>query len=402
MVEIKEVITRKDRRRFFGFPNRLYKDCRYYVPLLTADEQTTFNPKVNGAFQYASAKLWLAYKDGKVVGRIGGILNNAANSKENTRMVRFTRFDFIDDYEVSEALLKQVTEWARSLGMNQLTGPLGFSNLDKQGMLTEGFEEMDMYITLYNYPYYVKHMEHLGLRKRWDWVEMMLTVPDEMPERVERGANLAIERYGYQIKHFTSMKQVKPYMHEALEIINEAFAKLHGVVPLSKKQMDGLAHLINLVGIPEYTLMVTDAEDKMVGFGFMAPSISRGIKSGGGKLGPLTIFKVFKDLRDHSMIDFYLIGVRPEHQNHGVEAIILRDGIRNIKAHGAVHTQTGPMLEDNNVIQNGWKKFDYRYHRHRRCWIYDIPGTDAEGLSKDDTMPDTASAGSSEKTDGKF
>ncbi|MCQ2110347.1 MAG: hypothetical protein MJY79_02480 [Bacteroidaceae bacterium] len=372
MVKIIEVLSKSDKKRFFKFPNTLYKDCPLYVPVLTSDEMGTFDPSKNGAYQYAESRLWLAERDGEVVGRIGAILNHAANKKEGTRMLRFTRFDFIDDFEVSEALFKTAVDWAKELGMTQLTGPLGFSNLDKQGMLVDGFDQMDMYITLYNYPYYMTHMDRLGLVKRWDWVEMKMNVPDETPDKVNRVASIAESRFGYHVQPFKSMNEVKPYIKGAMDIINTAFAKLHGVVPLSQKQMDNMSHLIMLVGKPEYCLMVANEANELVGFGFLAPSISRGIRSGKGGMGLFTILNILRDLRDHRHIDFYMIGVRPEDQNHGVEALILRDGIMHLKKHGAIDCQTGPMLEDNHVVQNSWKQFDAWIHRRRRCYVYDI------------------------------
>lgn len=372
-IAIKEVVTKKDRKRFFQFPVDLYKDCEYYVPALTADEQDTFNPKKNGAYTYAESRLWLAERDGKVVGRIGAILNHAANDKEGVKQLRFTRFDFIDDLEVSKALLDTVCAWARELGMNELVGPLGFSNLDKQGMLVYGFDEMDMYITLYNYPYYVEHMEKLGLTKKWDWKEIKITMPEQVPEKIDRVADISMTRYGYSMKHFKSMKEVKPYVKEAMGIINQAFAKLHGVVPLSEKQIDNLSHLVMLVGKPEYSLMVSDKDDNVVGFGFIAPSISNAIRSGHGRIGLFTALRILRDLRDHTHIDFYMIGVRPEDQMKGIEAVILREGIKAIMSHGGKDCQTGPMLEDNPRIMNSWKYFDHRIHRQRRCWSYIIP-----------------------------
>lgn len=368
MIKIIEVLSNRDKRQFFKFPIDLYKGCPYYVPALIKDEMNTFNPKKNGAYGYAESKLWLARVDGKTVGRIGGILNKAANKKENARQLRFTRFDFINDLRVSKALFDTVTKWAQELRMNELIGPLGFSNLDKQGMLIEGFDEMDMYITLYNYPYYIKHMEKLGLQKKWDWLEMKINIPNKIPERVERMAEIVSERFGYSIRRFNSMREVKPYMKEAIGIINSAFDSLLGVVPLSEKQIKNLSDLIMLVGRPEYSLMVNDSKGKLIGFGFFAPSISRAIQKSKGRMGLLTILRVLHDLRDHTHIDLYMIGIRPEDQMKGVEALILREGIGNLIKNGAIDSDTGPMLENNAKIQNGWKHFDYKYHRRRRCY----------------------------------
>lgn len=373
MVQIREVLTDRDKKRLFKFPIDLYRDCELFVPVLIGDEMDTFNREKNGAYSYADSRLWLAWRDGKIVGRIGAILNRAANEKENVRQLRFTRFDFIDDFEVSKALFDTAVSWARELGMNEMVGPLGFSNLDKQGMLVDGFDQLDMYITLYNYPYYVTHMDKLGLVKKWDWTETKVIMPDKVPEKMEHIADIARQRYGFSARKFKSMKEVRPYIHEAMHIINSAFAKLHGVVPLTDRQIDNMEHLIMLVGRPEYSLMIQNREGELAGFGFIAPSISRGIRASKGKLGPVSALKVLGDLHNHEHIDFYMIGVRPEDQKKGVECLILEEGINAIISHGGIDCQTGPMLEDNANVQNIWKHFNSFTHRRRRCWSYIIP-----------------------------
>lgn len=373
MVQIIEVLTKKDRKRFFRFPVELYKDNEFFVPNLIADEMDTFNPSKNPAFAYSECRLWLAERNGKVVGRIGAILNKAANKKEDSRHLRFTRFDFVDDPEVSKALFDTAVSWGRELGMNEMRGPLGFSNLDQQGMLIDGFDQMDMYITIYNYPYYQTHMETLGLTKKWDWNEIKVPVPNEVPDRLTRMAQLTQERYGFKLKEFNSMREVKPYIREAMMIINTAFEKLHGIVPLSEKQIDNFSKLIMLVGNPDYCLMVTNTEGQIIGFGFMAPSISPAIRSGRGRLGPLTILRVLADLHDHTHVDMYMMAVRPEDQRKGVEALILLQGLKKAQKYNCTDVQTGPMQEDNIKIQNVWKHFEHTVHRRRRCWTYTIP-----------------------------
>ena len=372
MVEIKEVLSKRDRKRFFKFPIELYRDNEYFVPNLIADEMDTFNPEYNPAFAYSESRLWLAERNGKVVGRIGAILNKAANEKENARQLRFTRYDFVDDYEVSEALFNAVKVWGRELGMNELRGPLGFSNLDQQGMLIDGFDQPDMYITIYNAPYYQKHMERLGLTKKWDWIERKIFCGKEVPERVARMGQLCQERYGYRLMEFKSMREVKPYIREAMSLINSAFVKLHGIVPLSEKQMDNYSRLVMLVGNPDYCLMVRNKAGEIVAFGFMAPSISDAVRRGHGRIGPLTILRILENLRDHTHIDLYMIAVRPEDQMKGVEMLILGEGMKRAMNNGCADFQTGPMQEDNVRIQNTWKHWDHIIHRRRRCWTYEI------------------------------
>lgn len=373
MIQIVEVLTKRDLKRFLKFPIELYRDSEYYVPNLISDEADTFNPAKNAAFAYSESRLWIAVRNGKVVGRIGAILNRAANEKENSRQLRFTRFDFVDDFEVSKALFDTVVDWAGQLKMTEVCGPLGFSNLDQQGMLIDGFDQMDMYITIYNYPYYQEHMERLGLTKKWDWNEIKVFVGNQIPDRLERMAALTQERYGYHLMDFRSMRQVKPYIKEAMMIINTAFEKLHGIVPLSEKQIDNFSKLIMLVGKPEYCLMVQNQQNEVVAFGFMAPSISPAIRAGHGKLGPLTILRTMEVLHDHTHIDMYMLAVRPEDQRRGIEALILKEGMSRCIQNHCTDVQTGPMQEDNIKIQNVWKHFDHVVHRRRRCWTYTIP-----------------------------
>lgn len=372
MVVIKEVQTRRDMKRFFRFPADLYRHDEYFVPSLIMDEMNTFNPHKNPAYSYCDSRLWIAERNGQTVGRIGAILNRAANSKQGTRQLRFTRYDFVDDFEVSEALFNTVAGWARELGMNELIGPIGFSNLDQQGMLIDGFDQPDMYITIYNSPYYMKHMERLGLTKKWDWIERKIFSSNCAPERVERMAGICHERYGYSLKEFHSMREVRPFIRPAMQLINSAFEKLHGIVPLSEKQMDNYSKLIMTVGRPEYCKLVTNKEDEIVAFGFMAPSISDAVRQSHGRLGPLTVLRIIENLRDHTHIDLYMIAVRPEDQLKGIETMIMCDELKQGVRHGAADFQTGPMLEDNVRIQNVWKHWDNTIHRRRRCWTYTI------------------------------
>lgn len=375
MVDIREVRTKSDRKRFFRFPAELYRDNVYFVPALIADETDTFNPKRNPAYEYADAWLWLAERNGRTVGRIGAILNRAANDKENVRQLRFTRFDFVDDREVSQALFDTIIAKARALGMNEIIGPLGFSNLDHQGMLIDGFDQPDMYITLYNHPYYMAHIERMGLSRKWDWIERKIFIGKEVPESVARMAVICQERYGYRIRRFRSMREVRPFIRPAMQIINASFAKLHGTVPLSDRQLDKFSRLVMLTGYPEYCLIVTDSADEVAAFGFMAPSISDAIRLGHGRMGLLTLLRVIENLRDHTHIDMYMIAVRPQDQRKGIESLILSEGMKAAAGHGCADLQTGPMLEDNIKVQNIWKRWDNVIHRRRRCWTFKIPQT---------------------------
>lgn len=373
MLQIREITNSKSgKRKFFNFPVKLYKDCPWFVPSLYIDEKSEFDPKQNGAFAYAECKMWLAERDGKVVGRAAAVLNKAYNEKVGVKQMRFTRFDFVDDAEVVDALFEKVVEYAREKGMNEIIGPIGFSDLDKQGLVVEGFEEEDMYVTPYNYPYYVTHFERLGMTKKVDWLEFQITIPEKMNERLDRIAEMAIQRYGYKVLRFKKISDIKPYIIPALQILNEAFEKLFGTVWLSDKQLVDFSQLIMLVGNPDYVSVVTDKQDNIIGYSFMAPSISKAVRESKGRLFPCGIFRIFRDLKKSKTLDFYSIGVKPEYQNKGVNAILLREGLAGAIKNGMKLAETGPELETNIEVQSQWKHYEHRNHKRRRCYTYSL------------------------------
>lgn len=373
MLQIREITNSKSgKRKFFNFPVELYKDCPWFVPSLYIDEKSEFDPKQNGAFAYAECKMWLAERDGKVVGRAAAVLNKAYNEKVGVKQMRFTRFDFVDDAEVVDALFEKVVEYAREKGMNEIIGPIGFSDLDKQGLVVEGFEEEDMYVTPYNYPYYVTHFERLGMTKKVDWLEFQITIPEKMNERLDRIAEMAIQRYGYKVLRFKKISDIKPYIIPALQILNEAFEKLFGTVWLSDKQLVDFSQLIMLVGNPDYVSVVTDKQDNIIGYSFMAPSISKAVRESKGRLFPCGIFRIFRDLKKSKTLDFYSIGVKPEYQNKGVNAILLREGLAGAIKNGMKLAETGPELETNIEVQSQWKHYEHRNHKRRRCYTYSL------------------------------
>ncbi len=367
-IKVKEINSKRDQKKFFKFPIKLYKNNSYFVPTLIGDELNEFNPKVNGAFLYSECKMFLAYRGNKIVGRIAGILNKAYNEKHTLKQVRFTRFDFIDDYEVSKALLKAVNDWAIEINMDELLGPIGFSDLDKQGLLTEGYDKTGMYITPYNFEYYVDHYLKLGLVKEAGWVEYRITVPEKMDERLEKLALRTMERSGYHILKLNKVKDAKPWFVEALKVLNESFEHLFGVVPLSDKQMVDFSSMLVLLGNVDYITAVLDKDNKVIGYGYVAPSISRAMIKNRGKVLPFGLFRVLRDLKTSKVADFYSIGVKPEYQNSGVNAIIMYNSLKGLIKNKMEFCETGPELEDNLAIQSQWKIFDREIHKRRACY----------------------------------
>lgn len=369
MVSIKEVLTKKDLKRFVLFPLSLYKDNPYYVPPLTIEEIDLFDPKKNPAYEFCETKLFLAIKNNKVVGRVAGLINHAYIKKVNRALIRFTRFDFIDDLEVSQALVEAVKVWGKENKMEAMMGPIGFTDIDKQGMLVEGFEEMNLSITIYNHPYYATHLEKLGFIKDADWVEYQIQVPESIDPRIERIAHLVEKRYGFHRIHIAKNKELTPYAWEAFRVINEAFAKLYGTVPLTDTIIEQkLKEYIPLVNL-DYVIVIGDKNNRVIGFGLMLPSIAKALKKSKGRLFPLGIFRLMRALKKNDILEMYFIAVRPEFQNIGVNAIIMAEAIKAAIKNKVKFAESGPELETNISVQDQWKGFNARQHRRRRCYI---------------------------------
>ncbi len=377
MLLIKEVVTKKERKAFFQFPIKLYCDNEYFVPHPIADEEAEFNPEKNGAYAYAESKMWLCYRGKEIVGRVAAILSHAYNKKQGVKQMRFTRFDVIDDIEVSKALIGKVIEWAKEKGMNEIIGPIGFSDLDKQGMLVEGFDRLGMYITIYNHSYYVRHMEELGFKKAVDWVEYRLTVPSpdsEIVTKISRLSDRIAARYGYEIISVKGFKSVEPLIYEALSnIMNEVFAHLYGVVEINDKQIKKEAALLKQVWIDDFVAAVKNKDGELVGYGFMAPSVSNVMrKYKNGRLSLAAILQLIKDMKNPEVVDLYNIGVKKAYQNTGVNVMIMAHALKSLAKHKVKYLETGPELETNVQIQSQWKDFEKEQHKRRRCWTLSI------------------------------
>ncbi|MGN0961562.1 MAG: GNAT family N-acetyltransferase [Christensenellales bacterium] len=372
-VVTKEVLNRKDLKKWVDFPNKLYKNVKPYVPFLFNDEMDTFTKEKNPAYAFCETKLFLAYKGNQIVGRIGALINHSANTKWGTKAIRFTRFDFIDDYEVSSALFNEVVKWGKEKGLTHAMGPIGFTDLDHEGMLVEGFEELNMSITFYNYPYYLKHMEKLGLVKDIDWVEYQVSVPNELDAKLIRISEHLKQRNGYELVMYKDRKVLKQDALEAFKVIDEAFSKLYGTVPLTEeiivKSVNDYIPLVHL----DYICSVKNKEGKIIGFAVLVPSIAKALKKSNGRMLPFGIFRLLKALRGkNDTLEMYFIAVKPEEQKKGVPAIIMNAMLQKCIENGIKICETGPELEINDAVQSLWKGFDARQHRRRRCFKKEI------------------------------
>ena len=371
---IKEVTDKKELKTWVEFPNELYKNVPAYVPFLTVDEISTFTKEENPAFEYSDVKLFLAYRDGKVVGRIGGIINRSANEKWKQNRIRFTRFDFIDDFEVSKALFDKVVNWGKENGHNEIIGPIGFHDMDHEGMLIDGFSELNMSITFYNHPYYIKHMEMLGLKKDIDWVEFQLKVPEKINPKLERLNEFLSKRLDYELVRYTDRKVLEKDAYRAFKVIDEAFSVLYGTVPLTDAVIDKtIKDNLSLMNL-KYITSIKDKTGEIIGFAVLVPSIAKALKKSNGKLFPFGIFRLLKALQGkNDTLEMFFVAIKPEYQKKGIPVILINEMIKVCIENGVKYCETGPELETNKDVQSLWRNFDdVRQHKRRRCWIKEI------------------------------
>lgn len=373
MIIIKEVTTRKDERIFIDFPIQLYKDVAAYVPPVALDEMNVFNPKKNLVHTYLTAIRFLAYKDNKVVGRIAGLVNHRINYESNKKQVRFTRIDMIDDINVTKALINAVESWAKEMfGMKEIIGPIGFTDFDREGMLIEGFEHINLVFTIYNFPYYKEHLEQLGFLKDVDWLEKRITWPSKLSPKIKRGAEIVRKRYGYRLYKPKTKADINSFIYDAFAVVNKAYKDLYGYLSIPNNVVDYYVKQMIPLADLNYVWVVYDKDDQIAGFGFTIPSLSLANKKNKGKLFPFGWIRMLGALKKYTTLDFYLIAVAPEHQNKGVTALIMEDAIETGIKKGVKFAETGPELELNLAIHSQWNSFEFIEHKRRRCFIKDI------------------------------
>ncbi len=374
-VTVCEVTTKKLLKKFVDFPNKLYRDVPQFVPAFFSDDMADWDKKKNPAFAYSEARCWLAYRQGEIVGRIGAILSHASNEKWGTKRMRFTQVDFIDDPAVSEALFAAVETWAAERGCNQVHGPLGFCDMDREGMLVEGFDKRSMFITYYNHPYYNDHLTRLGYRKDTDWIEYRVDVPsldDPHVAKLHRIAEHVKKSRGLHIAKVRTRFHYKPYIKQVFDLANAAYAPLYGMVPLNEQQVIKYANKFIPLLDPRYTCFVLDKHEKVVAFGVSAPSMAAAMQKNRGHMAPFGWVHLLKALAKNNALDMFLIAVRPDLQGAGINAIILDHLIQNANASGIEYAETGPQLETNSKILAQWKMFSKDQHKRRRCYVKDI------------------------------
>ena len=374
MIVVKEVKTKKDLKAFVDYPNQLYKENPYFIPSTYADDLNDWNPKKNPAFDYCEAKCFLAYKDEQVVGRIGAILSHKSNRIWNTNRMRFSQVDFINDDEVVDALFTAVESFAKEKGCDEVHGPLGFSDLDREGMLIDGFDQVSLFFTYYNHPYYQSQLERKGYVKDVDWIEYRLfaTYDQKEVDMIYQISHRLQKMYNLHEANVKTHIGVYPYIKKVFELINVAYAPLYSVVDLNDKQ---IKHYVNkflpMINM-DYVSFVMDENNDMIGFGICAPSMNEAFKQTNGRLLPFGFLKVLKAMKVNDTLNMFLIAVHPDYQGKGINAIIIEKILKNAIKNNIQYAETGPMLETNEKIQSQCKRFDKVQHKRRRCFIKKI------------------------------
>lgn len=369
MIEIKEVKSRKQIKEFIEFPLNLYKNNEYFVPPLYADEKAMFKSNYH-YYSQSESVFYNAYKDGEIVGRIQGIIQFASNEKWNQKRVRFTRFDSINDQEVANALFKAVEDWGKQKGMTEIVGPLGFSDLEREGLLVEGFEELATFEEQYNYAYYQNLIENLGFSKEVDWLERQLRAPKVIDDRLERVSNMMLKKYNLKIVKCKSVSDfIKRYGDAFFDLVEKTYDELYQTVPFTENIKKQLISSFKLVVNPKYLLVIVDENDKVVCFGFAMPSLSKAMQKSGGRLTLPTIIKVLKAIKNPKIIDLALVGVLPEYAMKGISSALFAFILKSLVEDNIDYCETNLNLETNAKIINQWKNFDARLHKRRRSYV---------------------------------
>lgn len=371
-VVIKKVSTKSDLKKFIRFNYEFYKDNPYSVPDLYSDMVDTLSRDKNAAFEFCEADYFLAYRDGKIVGRVAAIINHRANETWQKKTVRFGWIDFVDDAEVSDALIDTVKAWGRERGMQEIEGPLGFTDMDSEGMLIEGFDQLSTMATIYNYPYYPVHMERMGFEKSADWVEMKIYIPDAIPEKHKRISDIIQRKYNLRVRKLTDKKDVikSGVAHEIFRLINDAYAPLFGFSRMTEAQIDQYVNVyIPVLDLRMVTLVETE-EGEIVAVGISMPSLSEALQRAKGKFFPFGWFHLLKALKwsKPKVLDLLLVAVRPDYQSKGVNALLFTDLIPIYQEMGFEYAESNPELEDNGRVQNQWQYFKTEQHKRRRCF----------------------------------
>ncbi len=362
--------SKSELKKYVKFGIDMYQGNQCFVPPLIMDDVNTLNPAKNPAYDFCEAQSFMAYRDDEPVGRVTAIINKNVNAKNNQKYVRFGFIDFIDDAEVVDALMKAVAGWGRERGMERMVGPMGFSDMDHEGMLTFGFDEMGTMATIYNYPYYPKHMERMGFESEADYVEYRIKVPEQVPEKYARVAQIVQKRLNLKVVENKSRKFLKDnYGRAIFDLINEAYEPLYGYSTLTPKQIEYYIDMYLGIIRLDSVCFITDENDQLICAGLSMPSLSRALRKSGGKLFPMGWYHLLRAIGGKAPdVDLLLVAVKPEYQNKGVNALLFANLLPSYIAHKYNYAESNLELEGNESVQKQWDMFDRRLHRRRRIW----------------------------------
>lgn len=371
MVQIKEVSSKKDMKQFVSFQFDLYKNDKFWIPPIIKDELKQLDPKANPAFDFCDTKFWTAWKDNKCVGRMGAIINHDYNTKVGEKLGRFSKVEFVDDVEVSGELFRVAEAWLKQQGMKKIHGPLGFSNLDTQGMLIEGFDFLPSIGSVYHKSYYKKHLDDLGFGKENDWVEFRLTLGEKAVNKGIRGAKLIKRRYGFEVVRFSTKAELKPYIKPLFQILNDAFQELPYVTKFNDKMIELYAEKYLKVLNPKYVRVVKKDSD-IVAFVIALPTLSEAMQKANGKLFPFGFYHILQALKQPKWLDLLLTGAVHEHQNSGTAVILFAEIQEEMMKQGITIMETTGIFETNHNVISNWKNYEHIQHKRRRCFIKEI------------------------------
>jgi GNAT superfamily N-acetyltransferase len=372
MITIKQATSKSDLKKFVTFPFRLYKDCQYWVPPLIKDEMEALDAAKNPVFKNADAWYYLAYKGDDIVGRIAVILNHLEVDEIGKKKIRFGWLDMVDDIEVTKTLLEKVYEKGREHNLEYAEGPVGFSNMEKAGILTMGFDEMNTMITWYHYPYYAEHFEKLGFEKQATWVEYKMGIPPAILAKVEKFSRIVRERYQISVIRFKNKKEILPYVDSMFDLLNKTYNTLQTFVPIQQYQIDYYKKKYFSFIHPDYITCIKDKEGKLIAFSIVMPSFSKALKKANGKLFPFGWKYILDAQKKNDTAAFYLIGIDPEYQGKGVTAIIFEEMQHLFNSKGINTVETNPELKENTAVQLLWKDYNPEQHKERSTFRKNI------------------------------
>ena len=371
-IKVKQVLNSSDLELFIKFPMELYKGNPYYVPPLINEEKSIWMKEENPALQYSEAAQFLAYKGENIVGRIAVMINHKEEKELGIRKVRFGWLDFINDIEVSKSLINTAIEYAKSKGISKIEGPMGFTNLDKAGMLTKGFDKLATMIGIYNFDYYPKHMEQLGLVKEKEWVEFEINFPDTLPDKVEKFSRLIAEKYELELVKFKAKKDILPLVDSMFKLLDDTYKNLSTYTPITQEQIKHYKEKYFKFIDKDYIVCIKDKSGSLISFAITMPSYSKALQKAKGKLFPFGWWHLLNAGKKNDRANFYLIGIHPQYQKRGVTAIIFKEIYETFKKKGVKFLETNPELEENASIQALWQDYNPINHKRRRTYSLEI------------------------------